>query len=826
LLLVFPLAAVLLLWDALFGGRVLLPAEYLKGMQPWSAGYSPEALRSLPQWNVLQWDGMSEFFPWRLHAARSMGQGQIPLWNPFILAGTPFLANSQSAPLYPIHVLYYLPLAASIAARMAWVDVIHLSLAGWFTFLLARDLRAGLLPAVAAGLTFELSGFAVAWLELPSFISVGCWIPLVLLAIGRAARWQSWRHAAGAAAAIGMMLLAGHLQIAFYGLLAAGCWWLWETVSLIGSREASLVGVSKGSRLTGAIGRGALAILGGLALAAPQMLPSMELARVSHRAGSASAAGYAGYVERALPIQNWVTLLVPDYYGLPGRGNFWGGWEYGAPNVMEYAGHVGGAALLLALLGLFGGRFVTRRVWLVAALALIGILVATGTPLNRVFYFLIPGFSQSGSPARILVLVCLAQALLAGLGLEWLLRRAQRSSAAILAPLGVALAVSATLAFGLHAIAQAQLPVPMPAGVPDPLQAVGRMLASGGVLVGLFCLLAWLMRDNPAQQRLATLGGAALITLAGAGILLGVTYNLTAAPEMAYPATPVTQALQKAPGRVATLNSRWSLDQVPTALLPPNASIAYGWRDAQAYDSLLLGQSRHLFDVLANVPEGASPLENGNIVFLKNASAPLFPLIAARWVVSERPVERAGLRLASEVLAGPPYLYEDQLAAPEAYAVSQWMVAEDAAGLAKLAALGREALANTALVPPGAETPHANPDTSGLTRGVPARIERKSPQQLVVRAEPVERSLLVLVESIAPGWTATITEAGKAPRRTPIVRTNTAFQGVFVDPGPVTVEWRYQPASFRVGLFAALTALATLLALWLCLPCARAPRES
>jgi hypothetical protein len=474
LLLAFPLAALLLLWEALLGGRVLLPADYLKGMAPWSALVTEEALRAIPQWNVLQWDGMAEFYPWRLHAARSMASGQIPLWNPYILAGTPFLANSQSAPLYPLHAIYYLPLGASVAVRMAWVAFLHLSLAGWFAYLLARDLRMSLAPAVVAGLAYELSGFAVAWLELPSFISVSCWIPLVLLCLGRAVRLSSARWTAWTAVALGMMLLAGHLQIAFYGLIAAACWWLTEAVDLVRAGRSDAGGPSRFGLLLPAAGRGLAALVGGLALAAPQVLPSMELARLSHRAGGPTAAGYAGYVDRALPVQNWITLLVPDYYGLPARNDFWGMWEYLAPNVMEYAGHVGGAAFLLALVGLIWGRRITPRVWALAGLAVLTLLIATGTPLNRLFYFYLPGFAQSGSPARILVLLCFTQALLAGLGLEWLLRKVAVSPKGIALPLGVGLGVTAALLAGLHALAQANLPFVPPPGVGDPVQAVGR----------------------------------------------------------------------------------------------------------------------------------------------------------------------------------------------------------------------------------------------------------------------------------------------------------------------------------------------------------------
>ena len=69
------------------------------------------------------------------------------------------------------------------------------------------------------------------------------------------------------------MLLAGHLQIAFYGLIAAGCTWLWETIlrcvhRVEGARPANRW---KAVLRAAAIGVGVLAIA--FALAAPLWVP-------------------------------------------------------------------------------------------------------------------------------------------------------------------------------------------------------------------------------------------------------------------------------------------------------------------------------------------------------------------------------------------------------------------------------------------------------------------------------------------------------------------------------------------------------------------------
>src|SRR5207248_686343 len=87
-----------------------------------------------------------------------------------------------------------------------------------------------------------------------------------------------------------------------------------------------------------------------------------------------------------------------------------------------------GVGLLLAVTGLLAWRRRPRETLPAAAVATLALLFALGTPLNALLYFGIPGFSQSGSPARILVLFCFAGAWLAALGAQALTEAAPTTS--------------------------------------------------------------------------------------------------------------------------------------------------------------------------------------------------------------------------------------------------------------------------------------------------------------------------------------------------------------------------------------------------------------
>src|SRR3954470_4278778 len=47
------------------------------------------------------YDAFVYFYPLRSYIAETLGQGKLPLWNPYLFAGTPYLANPQTSLLYP-----------------------------------------------------------------------------------------------------------------------------------------------------------------------------------------------------------------------------------------------------------------------------------------------------------------------------------------------------------------------------------------------------------------------------------------------------------------------------------------------------------------------------------------------------------------------------------------------------------------------------------------------------------------------------------------------------------------------------------------------------
>ena len=124
-------------------------------------------------------DVFTYFYPYRHYAAESVRQARLPLWNPYLFLGVPFLANSQAAVLYPLHwPLAWLPVPKQIAFSIAT----HVFLGGVFAYLYARrSLEVSRFSAFLGAVIFAFGGFIGAQVEHVNQLNVAVWLPLLLL---------------------------------------------------------------------------------------------------------------------------------------------------------------------------------------------------------------------------------------------------------------------------------------------------------------------------------------------------------------------------------------------------------------------------------------------------------------------------------------------------------------------------------------------------------------------------------------------------------------------------------------------------------------------
>jgi len=95
-----------------------------------------------------------------------------------------------------------------------------------------------------------------------------------------------------------------------------------------------------------------------------------------------------------------------------------------------------------------------------------------------------------------------------------------------------------------------------------------------------------------------------------------------------------------------------------------------------------------------------------------------------------------------------------------------------------------------------------NSESGAVTSEV--KIEKYLPDQVDISTRCNSPGYLVLTDTYYPGWSATVN--GKTGK---ILRADGPFRGVKIPAGENRIEFRYEPLSFRIGLWFTLSTLLT-----------------
>ena len=109
---------------AIFGGRVPAQVDWTRTYGPWSLG--PQVVH-----NPGGGDGFFVYLPDRLAALQLWWQGQLPLWNPYLSGGVPFLGMQTANPLDPL-ILLELILPPALALGLSYAFLFFMAGLGTF----------------------------------------------------------------------------------------------------------------------------------------------------------------------------------------------------------------------------------------------------------------------------------------------------------------------------------------------------------------------------------------------------------------------------------------------------------------------------------------------------------------------------------------------------------------------------------------------------------------------------------------------------------------------------------------------------------------------
>ncbi len=747
------------MWRVTLAGRAMVPGDLLLIMEPWKhhAREFPEFSRAA---NPIL-DAIQQFYPWRKFAGESLREGVIPLWNPHMLSGTPFVANNQSAVFYPETWLHAL---MPTDHALGWASALAFFIAGALMYWFLRVLALRRLAALLGGVAFMFNGFIIGWLCFPSFRSVPIWLPGMLVAFELTLRRRNVGWAGLCALFVGLQYLAGNLHIS---IICLGLFAMYVIFRLVetwfgGERQLALRSFAA---CVGAVAVGSL-------MAGIQLIPTVELALLSHRAGGFS---YASHIANAMSWQHLLTALLPDVFGNPVDYNHWGaelGGVYRA--YTETAWYVGVGPILLAPAAVLFGRGRSRWFWV--GIALLGIALAFGTPVYALFYYLVPGAKSLSGVTRQILMSSTALSVLGAIGLHGLLEACEGDSR----PRVARYATMAGATIGLVGLVGGALVWVRTGGLEEALPGVGAYTTLQIARFAVPCgLSAGLVALATKRSRAIGLGLVALL----AADLYIFTDKFTPAVDPAYlhVRTDVVDTIAQDPDYPRVL----ALGEDGVRRMSPNTPMIFGLHDVQGSDSLKIGDYDRLIHAIdATVLGFPQP----------DPSHPVIDMLSVRYIQSAADLGGVdGLRLVS---SREGWLYRNDDALPRArVARAARVVADEEAAFSVVSSPEFDPAG--AVILTGAD----RSDAVGLPAG-DCRISEYAQNRVVVEGDFEPGQLLVVAESYFPGW-----HAFAAGEESPILRANFVQRAAEITRSCRSVQMVYDPASFRAGAFVSLLAV-------------------
>ncbi|MFZ5932585.1 MAG: YfhO family protein [Patescibacteria group bacterium] len=755
-------------WKFFVKGLIPIPADIVVGAYfPWldyKWGYEVR----VPVKNPVTSDVVSFFYPMQITAIEMLKKGEIPLWNPYILAGTPLLANFQSAPFSPTNIFYFI--FDKVSAWSLQIIMQHF-LAALFTFFLLRHWKASRLGSVVGGIVFAFSGFNLIWSQWNGHALVAAFIPLLVLLTDRWLLFGKILDGLAVSVSFALLLFSGYPQLAIYLFIALALVWA--------------IRVKEAKRLIPKTLLLGIFLLLGVGLAGAQILPGQELLSLSQRQVEPHPFDWA-----FLPWSKVITFFAPDYFGNHATKNYWGPQDY-----TSNTGFVGVVAFSLAFTSILLIRK-KREVLFGFVLLVVSLFMSLPTPIPIFLWksgFL--GFNAA-SAHRILVLFNLAVALLAGFGVDIFLKKKVGLTKSVFIP-GVVL--FGFLGFSLYLY---YLTKTAPARelfihsqIPKYLISLRNLIFPMAILTGASLIFFLQSRMRQKARKILLIG----LLILGLFELFrfGWKYTPFSPRHIIFPTTPVLDFLlsQEKPVRVTG------------KAIPINLKMAYGLEAMEGYDAVYPLRAAKLLSAM-NYPKGGAPL--GRFGAVDNVTSPILDLINTRYWIALRDEGEGRFSPKGEI---PDYfddprfkivfedkttvVLESRTSLPRAFMFYDWEVVENEDELLKKLVSDGFPFEKKLLL-------EKEPGIAKTQGKVISKVEYLEYQENknTIEVETDKDGILFVSDTHFPGWQAFV-DGHEAD----ILRADYNFRGIPLSKGNHIVEMIYKPKSFYDGVKISLVSL-------------------
>lgn len=378
------------------------PTDQLNQWYPWASIYNgPIAAKSMGSSDTIR-----IFLPYTYLYRDILQSNELPLWNPYIFCGTPFLADMHSQVSNPFSLLFLL-----CPITIAWRIVIPLQffLAGFFMYLFMRELKISRTSSLFSSIIFMFNPLLCLSSSNRVFLNVLMYLPLLLYLSERYVKKANIKNGSYLSIIIALQLFSGHFEICMYSTAFIFFYTLYRNWQLQNFRNYKRV-LQKTSFY-------AVFLLFGFLIAAPQILPTIEFSTLSNRASVMLFHG-----SRSIPPWHIVTCLIPYYFGFLNHSDFYTA-HYGdyITGIFGYStGYTANLFLgVYVLFFLIWGILIRNRETNFFSIALFASMFwAMSGYLYPFMAYFIPVINTIQSPDRIICIFFSCTAILAGFGLD------------------------------------------------------------------------------------------------------------------------------------------------------------------------------------------------------------------------------------------------------------------------------------------------------------------------------------------------------------------------------------------------------------------------
>jgi len=734
----------------MFFGKIPFPADIVFAFPPFMA-VIPDGPPA-PHADI--GDLVHFFYPFRTLAASNARKGELPLWNPYILSGTPFLADAQSALFYPLNFFYYI-----LPVPLAWAMSFPLRtlLAGLFTVLFVRKIGGSKTGATISAILFSFCGFLIIW-QGQAMSDAAIWLPLICYSVVRLHSELSARSLVLTSLAFALPVLAGHPETAAHPTLTG--------VGLAGllavarpDAHAPRVNLPFIKFFTAA---GMLA----LGLASVQMIPTLEwLQYVRH-----------SFHDPWPPLPLWSMLAVASRDLLRTTNSM----SLQIPEQAAYLGLLSFIAAPVALLHPSRRIVIFFAVWSAVA---ISIAYGFGPIFELVHHVPVLKILKNN---RLILVSSFGVAVLAGLGISTIEHlpislSLQRFRALMLSVIGFA--VGLMMVYLVHLMTDQMVEF-----VRFPRFSLLLLFAFMAVLASRLLLG---IRNRPFQLALIALVGVDVLTVSYGAIPF-------AKPRDVFPPIELFD-------RIKSDNPRFSRIAQIGYSVGPNFELMYGLSSVGGYEVCL----ERIKTFLGNISTDEMPnvtLTAKGVLGMRDRRLDM--LNAKYFVVSEWDPLHLEFRLHPDRFrfifsSENTEVFENLRVLPAAFLVPASGIEVMAREEQELARVMDPAFdpERSVVVPEGFSTVPTN--FPSVRPGL-EKVEwvSRGTDDFQLKVDAVRKSVLLISQIYYPGWNAYVDGAEVA-----VFRANYALSAINLSPGSHDIRFSFEPVTFRVGLVLSALAL-------------------